>query len=310
MTTALVTGAAGFIAGHLLAALRASGPLKIAGADLLAAPKLSFDAWHAVDLTDVDAVRRLVVAEQPAVVFHLAGLTRGSPAEITSSNAHTARAMLDAVCAEAPAAHVVLMGSAAEYGAVPKIEQPVKESFTGNPANAYGQAKQAVSALAVKYSRERGVNVAVARPSNVIGAGIPSTLVVGAIVQRLRAALAGPPPRSIAIGSTSAVRDFVAVNDVAEGLVRIWKYGRTREAYNLCSGQGHAVSDVLARLLALAREPVAVRQQEDLVRPGEADVVVCSRDKAAHDLGWRPKTSLDESLRAAWEFPAAARSTS
>ena len=67
MMTALVTGAAGFIARHLMRSLRAHGARRIVGADLREAPDVMHDAWHAIDLTDPAAVRRLkgaVVANQ------------------------------------------------------------------------------------------------------------------------------------------------------------------------------------------------------------------------------------------------------
>jgi GDP-4-dehydro-6-deoxy-D-mannose reductase len=305
VSTVLVNGAAGFVARHLLAALRARDADRVAGADMRAVPAPNCDSWYAADLADPEAVRHVVAIVRPSSVFHLVGAFRGSDEMIRSSNVESARALLDAVCAEAPAARVVLVGSSAEYGVAPLSEQPVRESFEGAPPGAYGRAKREVTALAVRYARDRGVRVSVARPSNVIGAGIPDSLVVGAIVHRLRAALAGPPPRSMRIGATSAIRDFVAAEDVAAGLVRVAERGAVGEAYNLCSGEGHSVADVLDRLLALAAAPVTVLRDDALVRAGEVDAMVCSWEKASRDLGWRPAISLDASLRSAWEFSAA-----
>jgi GDP-4-dehydro-6-deoxy-D-mannose reductase len=304
MTTALVTGAAGFIGRHLMRALRERGAIRIVGADLRPPGDVVHDAWHLANLADAAVVRQLVAAEAPAAVFHLMGQVRGPDAAIRSSNVESARVLLDAVCAEAPRARVILVGSAAEYGAVPRGLQPVRETFAGAPVGAYGRAKREVAALAARYAHERGVHAVLARPANVIGAGIPDTLVVGAIVHRLRAAIAGPPPRSIRIGATDAIRDFVAAGDVADGFMRAADRGRAGEAYNLCSGEGHTVADVLGRLCSLAREEVRVRQDAALMRAGEVDALVCSGEKASQELGWHPCTTLDDALRDAWEFTA------
>lgn len=303
MTTALVTGAGGFIARHLARALRRHGVTRIVGADVRASPAEGFDDWCVADLLDASAARGLLAVAQPTWVFHLVGAIRGTDAEIRASNVTTATHALDAA---RDAACVVLVGSAAEYGPVPAAEQPVRESRARAPVTAYGGAKREVSALGERTAREEGRRVVIARPFNAVGAGIPDTLVVGAIVRRLRAALAAPPPRTIRMGTTSSVRDFVAVEDVADGLVRAAERGRAGEAYNLCSGAGHTVADVLARLLALAAEPIAVERDAALVRAGEVDTLVGSWEKAARELEWRPTIPLDESLRAAWEATAAA----
>jgi GDP-4-dehydro-6-deoxy-D-mannose reductase len=145
--------------------------------------------------------------------------------------------------------------------------------------------------------------VMIARPFNVIGAGVPATLVVGAIVARLQAALAGPAPRAITVGPTAAVRDFVDVEDVVAGLQAIATLGAPGEAYNLCTGAGHRIADVLAQLLALAEVPVEVRPDPTLAAAG-VDALIGSHEKAVRALDWRPMVALEASLRAAWSTAA------
>lgn len=306
MTAALITGARGFLARHLLLALRRRGAGRITGVDLRGARADGFDDWREADLTDAGAVHALVKEAAPTSVFHLVGAIRGDESALRASNVTTAAHLLGAVREAAPGASVVLVGSAAEYGRVPAVDQPVAESFDGVPANAYGRCKRELSALAVRAAHEWGARVMIARPFNVIGAGISDSLVVGAIIARVRAAIAGPAPRAITIGTTSSVRDFVAAGDVAEGLAAMAEGGRAGEAYNFCSGEGHAIADVLGRLLAMAPDAIDVRADESLVRAGEVAALVGSWEKAHVELDWRPSTSLDASLRAAWDASAPA----
>lgn len=297
--TTLITGASGFIARHVAGIVRGAKQ-RVVGADLRERAGARFDEWFTADFGDAAATRALVATAAPDVIYHLVGLARGSDEALRASNVDTARNLLDAVRREAPGARVVLVGSAAEYGVVPLADQPVRESYKGTPANAYGRTKRELSALGESMARGRGQQVMIARPFNVIGPGVPDTLVIGAIVKRLRASLAGPSPRSITIGRTDSVRDFVAVEDVASALVAIAERGRAGEAYNVCTGEGHTIGEALDRLLALAGEPVAVEQDQALLRSGDVDAMIGSPEKARRELGWAPRVSFADSVSATW----------
>lgn len=299
MNTALITGAAGFIAGHLATVVRAAMTARVVGIDVRDMPERLFDQRIHVDLTDPEATQRAVRSVRPNTVFHLAGAVRGTEELLYSSNVTSACILLDTLLDIAPGARVVLVGSAAEYGIVPLSQQPVAESFAGTPVSAYGRAKTRVSTLA-KTAASRDQRVIVVRPFNVLGAGSPDTLVGGAIVDRLWAAIAAPEPRTIRIGRTSTIRDFVAVEDVARGMLLAAREGRPGEAYNLCSGEGHSIAELLDRLLTLAGTPVAVEEDSSLIRQDDVDAMVGSRDKAKHELGWEPLVPFDLAVRATW----------
>ncbi|HUF66123.1 MAG TPA: NAD-dependent epimerase/dehydratase family protein [Gemmatimonadaceae bacterium] len=304
---ALITGAAGFVAPHLTAMVRSSGGDCVVGIDLRPMQVDLFDECRILDLTDMAATMHALASVQPGAVYHLAGAVRGTADAIHASNVGTTANLLTALRTVAPEAVLVLVGSAAEYGVVPAPLQPVAESFEGTPVSSYGVAKAEVSALALRAAMQ-GQRVVVVRPFNVLGSGVPDALVGGAIVHRLRAALAAAPPRTIRIGRTTAVRDFVAVEDVARGMVQAAELGRPGEAYNLCSGEGHSVAELLTRLLALAGEAVAVDEDPTLFRADDIDALIGSRDKAKNELSWEPTVSFDETVRSAWEGSGQAES--
>jgi GDP-4-dehydro-6-deoxy-D-mannose reductase len=301
MTTVVVTGAAGFVARHLVRALRANGATRLVGIDVRELLPALFDTSIVVDATDQAQVMRALKLERPDLIFHLAGLTKGADEDIYSSNVDSARHLIDCVRRATPRARVVLMGSAAEYGVVPVDQQPVRETYKGLPTGAYGRAKADVAALVWRAATDYGVHAVLARPFNIIGSGISETLLLGAVLDRLRKALAAPAPRAIRIGTVTAVRDFIAVQDVVDGLLRAAERGRSGEAYNFCSGVGRSVGQVLDHLLAFAGEPIRIEHDPQLVREGEVDTLVGSWKKAESELGWAPRTSFEASLRVAWE---------
>jgi GDP-4-dehydro-6-deoxy-D-mannose reductase len=300
VTTALITGAGGFIAQHLAGILRREGTDRVVGFDVRGMSATLFDDRRSVDLTDAEATNHALAVAKPNVIFHLVGGIRGSDAFVVGSNVDTARNVIEAVRVTVPSARVVLVGSAAEYGIVPLAQQPVTETFVGSPVGVYGKAKAQVSALAAAAAHDFGQHVCVARPFNVIGAGVPDSLVAGAVVHRMRLAVASTPPRRIKIGRTSGIRDFVAAEDVAFGLIRIADRGRPGQAYNLCSGQGRSIAELVEKLLFLAGEPIEVERDESLSRTDDVDVMVGSFAKAKRELEWQPSVSFERSLRAAW----------
>lgn len=296
----LVTGGAGFLAGHLAAALRAEGDAETTGADLRPSPPGRWDASvDSADLLDAAVVERLLGDARPDEVYHLVGNVRGSDDALMRSNADSATVLLDAVRRRCPAATVVLVGSAAEYGVVPADAQPVDESWRGAPTSGYGRAKAAVTAIGFRAARD-GMRVTIARPFNPVGRGIPPHLVVGAVVMRMRAALAGPGPRRVAIGRTDSVRDFVDAGDVGRGLIVVARRGVAGSVYNLCTGAGHTVQDVIDQLRDMAGGSIEFVPDDSLVRAGDVSRLVGSPAQAAA-LGWRPERSLHESLRDAWD---------
>jgi GDP-4-dehydro-6-deoxy-D-mannose reductase len=295
---ALITGAAGFIAHHLSDAVRRHGERQLVGVDVRTPPAGAYDQYHRIDLTDPKETRALISEVRPAVVYHLVGLIRGPDPDLRETNLGTARNLLDALATVAPDARVVLLGSAAEYGPVSLSHQPIRESHVGTPTWPYGRVKQELSALA-RHAARQGRQVLVARPFNIIGPRVPDTLVAGAIIQRLIQALRGSPPYRIAVGRTSAVRDFIAVEDVAAGLMRLAEQGVPGEAYNVCSGVGHTVQQVIDCLVAETGKVVEVESDESLLRAVDADVAIGSPEKIMA-LGWAPAIPFDDSLRASW----------
>lgn len=295
------------MAHHLASLLRQRTDVRLVGVDVRDVTHDAFNERLIADLSVAAETRRVFEATSPNLVFHLAGLTNGTEEAILASNLGTVRHLIDVARSVAPETRIVFLGSAAEYGNVPVQHQPVRETFKGTPQGAYAKAKSSVAALVLSASSDVGLNLLLARPFNVVGAGIPRTLMVGAVVERVREAIANTPPHVIRLGNTSAVRDFIAVEDVVDGLIRIAELGRRGEAYNLCSGVGVSVAEVVGRLIEFSSESIQIERDPALVRAADVDSLVGSWEKARVELDWAPTVSLDVSLRAAWEATAPVR---
>lgn len=302
MVTALITGAAGFCSGHLVRRLRADRDLHIVGTDIApTTPALNgLHAYIQADVRDAAAISRLVEEVRPDVVYHLAGLIRGPAASIFAVNVQGGVNVMEALREYAPNARMLAVGSAAEYGNARNLTMPITEGYPGDPTGAYAISKYAFTLSALDYARLGNLKTVVVRPFNLLGAGIPSTLVVGAILQRAKAALAKPGPAEVVIGNLDTERDFLAVEDAVEAYCRLLDGEFWGQVFNICSGQPHSIRFVIEELLSHADRSVTVRVDPALVRADDVPVVYGSFEKAKAAIGFTPTIPLKSALRAAW----------
>ena len=298
MSVALVTGGTGFTGRHLLARLADEGVRRVAAARTQPPGALDADDFEPCDVTDAASVERVVAHVRPDLLFHLAGTAGGSPERIHEVNAGGTAHVLEAVRRHRPGCAVLVVGSAAEYGTVPEARLPITECEPAAPASPYGRAKLAGTEAALRAARD-GVRAVVARPFNIVGAGVPETLVVGAVLRRALDALARGE-EDIPVGNLESQRDFVAAPDVADAYVRMLRAEAWGRIFNVCSGRPRRIREVLETLLAHAPRPVRLRVDPELVRGAEVSVSYGSWESAAGAFGFEPRTPLERALADAW----------
>ena len=302
----LVTGIAGFAGPVVAGALRAAGH-EVLGLvqegvpSRLAAVGLPAGALHVGDVTDAAALRSLLATTRPDGLIHLAGLTfvpaaERDPAETYRVNVGGLLALLGAVRAETPKARVVAVGSADVYGAVERSELPVREETPLRPVTVYGASKAAADLAAAQWVRAYGLDVVCARPFNHTGPGQDAAFVCSALARQIAAIEAGSQEAVLRVGNVDPVRDFSDVRDVAAGYVALLERGHAGDAYNLCSGSGASIAEVIAILRTHARVPLRVHSDPALRRAVDVERIVGSHDRATRDTGWTPRIPLDETL--------------
>jgi GDP-4-dehydro-6-deoxy-D-mannose reductase len=282
--------------------LAREGGLRLVGADLRAeAPAgVPLDDYVVADFGRAETAEAAIGRVRPELVFHLVGVAAGEAGELYRVNLLSGIHLLESLRRTSPGARVLIVGSAAEYGAAPPAEMPLTEEHPCRPSGAYGLSKHALTLAALDYARQ-GMKVVVVRPFNIVGAGVPPSLVVGALVARAKKALAGNGDATIAIGNLEPERDFVAVEDVVRAYARLMRGEHWGEVFNICSGRPLPVRAVAERLLAFAPRPVRLEVDPALVRPADAPSVYGSWQKAHRHFGFEPATPLEEALRAAWQ---------
>jgi len=299
MIKALIFGANSFSGKHLAAKLADMPEMRVYGADIVPGSG-SFDEFAIVDIGDREQVGKIVNEVQPNWVFNLAGLVNGSAEDIYQTNVMGTVYLLEAVQTHVPKASVLLVGSSAEYGMVASENLPVTEDLECKPVGAYGTSKFAATIVGQSYVRQYNLKIVIARPFNIIGAGIPERLVLGAIINRAKKVLAMPGEPVVKVGNLDSQRDFVDIADVVDSYIAMLKSEQWGEIFNVCSGKPYPVRGVVE--MALARSPRAIKIEIDpaLSRPIDLPVLYGSYEKASKAFGFEPKISIEESVSAAW----------
>jgi UDP-glucose 4-epimerase len=100
-------------------------------------------------------------------------------------------------------------------------------------------------------------------------------------------------------GDGSVVRDYLYISDVAEAFLRAAHYRGSRHVFNIGSGQGHSLNQVLARLeVVTGRHPEVIFEA---ARGFDVPRIVLDSQQARTELDWVPRIHLDEGIRLTWE---------
>jgi CDP-glucose 4,6-dehydratase len=309
--TALVTGAHGFVASHLVGALLERGDEvrvldrpdprladvggeRLSGLDLLG---LRGEVELAEgDLRDAEAVAAAVAGCD--AVFHLAaqtivGVARESPLETLEVNVRGAWNVFEA-CREHGVARVVFASSDKAYGSSPEL--PYREDFPLRAAYPYDASKAAADIVARSYANAYGLPLAVTRFANIYGGGDLnfSRLIPEATI----AVLDGRPPQIRSDGSPE--RDFLHVDDAVAAYLAIEAAlddGSARgEAFNAGGERPHSVREVVDLIASAAGTGVEPTYLGSGTPDGEIDRQFVDSSKLRELTGWTPRVSLADGL--------------
>lgn len=289
----LVLGFTGYLGAHVTERLRAlPGALVLAGGR---SPGADLD----VDLAGVrpEQLAKTLAGAAPDTVINCAGATGGDAVTLAEVNARGPAVLCAALREAAPAARLVHLGSAAEYGpGTPGA--PVTEAAATCPTGPYGATKLA-GTVAVTTS---GLDAVVLRVGNPVGAGAPPTGLPGRIAALLREA-GSDPEAVLRLGDLSACRDFVDVRDVARAVVlAATAPGPLPPVLNIGGGRAVPARDLVRNLAALAGFRGRIQETTAGSLRSAAVSWQCSDITAAEEaLGWRPAHTLDDALAALWE---------
>jgi dTDP-glucose 4,6-dehydratase len=304
----LVTGAGGFIGSHLVEQLLAEG------ADVRALARYTSaggTGWLSEvggdveivlgDVRDPDQMRGLT--QDCDTVFHLAALigipySYVSPRQNLDVNAGGTLNLLEAARAS-QVRRFVHTSTSEVYGTAQTV--PIDESHPLVGQSPYSASKIAADQVALSYARSFGVPAVTVRPFNTFGprqsmrAVIPTIITQSLWSDRIR------------LGSLTPTRDFTFVKDTAAGFVAAaMADGVEGEVFNVGHGREISIADLVSLVTDATGRELPVESEDTRVRPDASEVerLVADASRARERLGWEPRHSLADGIRATVDWIA------
>jgi GDP-4-dehydro-6-deoxy-D-mannose reductase len=302
----LITGVAGFVGGHMAAFLRDEQPgvevfgiVKPHGTGGVALPGRV--AVIEADLEDAAAVDAALDLVHPDRIVHLAAQSSpqaswDDPAGTLRINVHGLLNILEAVRKRSLSPRILVVGSAEEYGMVDARDLPVAEDTPLRPATPYAVSKVAQGYLALQYALAFRMGIIRTRTFHHTGPGRGEAFAESSFARQIAEIEARRRPPVLAVGNLEAVRDFSDVRDVVRAYWQLLESGNGGDVYNVCSGKGVRIRDLLQTLIVAAGVDVEVRVDPDRLRPADIPTIVGDPTKLREATGWTPRVPLDRTL--------------
>jgi UDP-glucose 4-epimerase len=318
MARFLVTGGAGYVGSHLVAALLARGDDCVVFDNLRTGhrravpPQAGFVLGDLADAAAIDAV----LSEGPwEAVFHFAALSlvgdsMREPMGYLAENVGNGMRLIDG-CIRHGVRHFVLSSTAALFGLPERI--PIDETARVDPGSPYGESKWMLERTLLWAGRIHGLHSAVLRYFNAAGADPEGRLgedhrpeshliplvIDTALGRRAEIAVFGtdyPTPDG------TCIRDYIHVSDLADAHLRaLDRLAAGSVTYNLGSSRGHSVLEVIRAVERVSGRKVGVRLAGR--RAGDPPVLVAASGLIARETGWTPRLAdLDEIVGTAWRW--------
>ncbi len=319
LPTVLVTGGAGYIGAHACKLLARAGYLPVSFDNLSTgwARAVKFGPLVQGDLLDRAALDAVFAAYRPQAVMHFAALSlvgeaSRDPGRYWRNNLGGSLNLIEAMLAH-DCRDIVFSSTCAIYGDQDGVL--LDEDSPPNPLNAYGASKRAIENMLGDFNASHGLNSVIFRYFNVAGADPeaeigewhqPETHLIPLMLE----AAAGARKALTLHGTDyptpdgTCIRDYVHVMDLVDAHMRglDWlRAGRGSRGFNLGSGHGFSVAEVLAACpAAIGRE---VPHRIGPRRAGDAARLVSGSQRAREELGWKPcQSTLEQMISDAWRW--------
>lgn len=287
---ALIVGGGGFLGTNLGAYLADAGleVVSVSRSALAPAPP----GVTQVATADVEDIAARVAGVD--TVFHLAhGSSPASSlanmqADLMTSMGLTFR--LIEACIEAAVPLVYLSSGGAIYG--PGVQVPTHESQPTDPISGYGISKLTAEKYLEVHARLHGLRYRALRVANPFGPWQLGRHGQGVIGTWLQKALAGAPLEIW--GDGTVVRDYVYVGDVVTAIWQAARYDGRYQIFNIGSGQGRSLNEILAAIEAALGADVARTYHRS--RPADVPVTYLDISRARAELGWAPQTEFSAGI--------------
>ena len=306
---ALITGITGFAGSHLAEYLLAEQPgVEVYGTHRWRSRMDNVEHLRSkvklleADLRDYTSMHAALERSRPDVIFHLAAQSFvpsswTAPNETLTTNVSGQTNLFEAVRALRLDPVIQIACSSEQYGLVLPGETPIKETNPLRPLSPYAVSKVAQDYLGYQYFQSYGLKVVRTRGFNHTGPRRGHVFVTSNFCSQVASIELGLQEPVIRVGNIDAIRDFTDVRDMVRAYWLAVTKAKPGEVYNIASGSGIAIREMLQRLIALGNVEVTVETDPERLRPSDVEILIGDASKFKADTGWEPRIPFDQTLR-------------
>jgi len=300
----LITGACGFVSKYFVNFLcNQEKNIEIMGLDIFEDCPINCEKfkYKKVDMRDRSLLKQVLAEFKPDYILHLASISSVSrsweiPVESFNNNTNLFLNLLESVRELGLESKILSVGSSEEYGNYLQQEMPLQETYQLRPNSPYAVARVSQELLSRLYAESYGLNVVMTRSFNHIGPEQKDLFVISSFVKQIVEISKNPKNNILNTGDIDVVRDFLDVRDVVKAYYKIFLDGKTGEIYNVCSGVGLKIRDVVEILAQKLKVDIEIKNDITRVRPTDINMVIGDNTKIKSELGWLPEFDLNQTL--------------
>lgn len=307
MKKALITGISGFAGSYLTEFLLSKG-YQVSGtfydkstftniAILLNKIKI-----FQCDIVNYESFKKIIAEVNPDEIYHLAAITFiptsvSNPKTTFDTNLYGTLNLYNAVRELGIKPKVLFVGSSDEYGLVKRENIPINEYCPLNPTNPYSISKTSADYLSYFYFMTYHLNIIRVRPFNHIGPRQSAEFVTSDFAKQIADIEKSIKNPIVEVGNLEAQRDFTDVRDMVAAYWLALQEGKAGEVYNLCSGNGISIDNILTRFLNLSEKKIKITRDPERYRPIDIPLLVGDCRKFLKQTFWKPLIPIEETLK-------------
>jgi GDP-4-dehydro-6-deoxy-D-mannose reductase len=306
---ALITGITGFAGSHLAEYLLAEHPdVEVFGTYRWRSRMDNIEHLRSrvklleTDLRDYTSMYNALERSRPDFVFHLAAQSFvpsswTAPNETLTTNVAGQTNLFEAIRSLRLDPVVQIACSSEEYGLVLPDEVPIKETNPLRPLSPYAVSKVAQDYLGYQYFQSYGLKAIRTRGFNHTGPRRGHVFVTSNFCSQVAAIELGLQEPVIRVGNIEAIRDFTDVRDMVRAYWLAVNHGKPGEVYNIATGHGIRIRELLDNIIALANVEVKIAVDPERLRPSDVEILIGDSSKFRADTGWEPRIPFEQTVQ-------------
>lgn len=294
LKTVLITGSEGFAGSHLSRVLQEALYRVVNTCRPLTATKR--EGCIPLDILNHEMTKDVLASHEPDIIIHLAAVTSVSkslrdPVRAYSTNVIGTVNLIEACRVLDKSVRFVHVSSSEVYGGGDRCKE-TDAVVLRNPV----AVSKYTAELVVQHTPVKGLDYVILRPFSHTGPGHTEYFLMPTIAKQIAEIEQNKRPPLLELGNIDVVREFNNISDIVNAYQLTIEKCKSGELYNICSGQGHSVKEVIDVFRTCARSEFEIKSSQAKLRTNDIKTLVGDGKKFTACTGWKPKIPFKKTI--------------